>query len=543
MKGQMMHYPLTTNTIIEFGNRVFPHKEIISRLPDGSRHQYSFHDMYLRSKKLAHALVHQLHILPGDKVASFAWNHYQHIELYYAIPGAGAVCHPLNIRLSGDQVEYIVNHAEDKVIFIDATLVPFFEKIAALTPMVKWFVLLNAPANFVTTLPNTIHYETLLANAADDFEWKEVDENEACAICYTSGTTGAPKGVVYSHRSVYLHAQVLITPNAASIGMWDKVLLVVPQFHVLGWGFPFVCVMAGADMIMPSCHLQPAALIDLIELEKITIATGVPTIWMGIYEVLKNNPPKQPLTLKKYMVGGSALPLSLIKGFDKDFGITGIHAWGMTETSPLATASRLQPIHDHLSQEEQYKILAKQGIELPGVEVRIIQEDGSAAPKDGVTAGELQVRGAWVIDSYYKVEDNSPYFSPDGWFKTGDVATMDANGYMQITDRTKDLIKSGGEWISSVALEVALMAHPAVIEACVIAIPDERWQERPLACVVLRDNTTISAQTFREFLLKDFAHYQVPEHFVQVSLIPKTSVGKFDKKELRSMYAAGELKW
>jgi fatty-acyl-CoA synthase len=541
MKGQMMHYPLTTTAILEYGNRVFSHKEIITKLPDGSRHQYSFHDLYIRSKKLAHALVHQLNIKPGDKVATFAWNHYQHIELYYAIPGMGAVCHPLNIRLSGEQVEYIVNHAEDKVIFIDASLVPLFEKIAALTPMVQRFVLLNAPAGFVTTLPNTIHYEELLANASANFEWMAVDENDACAMCYTSGTTGAPKGVVYSHRSVYLHAQVLITPNAANISMWDRVLLVVPQFHVLGWGFPYVCVMAGTDMVMPSCHLQPAALINLIQQEKITIATGVPTIWLGIYESLKKDPPKEKLTLREYMVGGSALPLSLIRGLDQDFGIKGIHAWGMTETSPLGTGCRLQAIHNGLSKEDQYKILAKQGIELPGVEIRIIKEDGNPAPKDGETAGELQIRGAWVIDSYYKMEDNSAYFSADGWFKTGDVATMDTNGYLQITDRTKDLIKSGGEWISSVALEVALMGHPAVSEACVIAIPDALWQERPLACIVLRAGSTVSTENFREFLIKDFAPYQVPEQYIPMAQIPKTSVGKFDKRELRRMYAAGEL--
>jgi fatty-acyl-CoA synthase len=268
----------------------------------------------------------------------------------------------------------------------------------------------------------------------------------------------------------------------------------------------------------------------------------VPTIWMGIYEALKKDPPREPLTLRDYMIGGAALPVSLIRGLDKDFGIKGIHAWGMTETSPLGTASRLQHIHSHLSKEEQYVILAKQGIEFPGIEIRIVNEDGTMAPKDGKTAGELQIRGAWVIESYYKMEDSSASFSADGWFKTGDVATMDDHGYMQITDRTKDLIKSGGEWISSVALEVALMAHPSVSEACVIAIPDDRWQERPLACVVLREGHAFSPESLIEHLHKDFAHFQVPDQFVQLAQIPKTSVGKFDKKELRSMFAEGKLK-
>lgn len=542
MKGLMMDYALTTNSIVDYGNRVFPHKEIITRLPDGTRHQYTFHDMYLRVKKLSNALVNQLGIKRGDKVATFAWNHYQHIELYYAIPGVAAVCHPLNIRLSGDQVEYIVNHAEDKVVFIDATLVPFFEKIVALTPMVQRFVLLNAPVGLTTSLPNTIHYEALIANEPENFEWAPVDENDACAMCYTSGTTGNPKGVLYSHRSTYLHAQSLITPNACNLSSKDRVLLIVPQFHVMAWGFPYVCVMSGSVMIMPACHLQPAALIDIMHKEKVTVANGVPTIWLGIYQELKKNPPGQKLLLREYIVGGSALPLSLIKGMEEDFGLKGVQAWGMTETSPLGTAARLQPCHDELSIDGLYKIRATQGIELAGVQIRIIKEDGTETAKDGATAGEVQIRGAWIISSYYKMEDNSSFFTEDGWFKTGDVATMDSNGYMQITDRTKDLIKSGGEWISSVALELALMAHPAIIEACVIAIPDDRWIERPLACIVLNEGAVFSNDEMQSFLLRDFAHYQIPGQYVVVPTVPKTSVGKFDKKVLRKMYADGELK-
>ncbi len=541
MKGQMMHYPLTTNTIIEYGNRVFPQKEVVTKLPNGTRHQYSFNDMYLRAKKLANALVNQLNIKHDDKVATFAWNHYQHLELYYAIPGVGAVCHPLNIRLSHDQVEYIVNHAEDKVIFIDATLVAFLEKIAPLIDKVQHFILLNAPPDFTTTLPNTIDYEDLIANESENFEWFEMDENDACAMCYTSGTTGAPKGVLYSHRSVYLHALTLLLPNAGNISSRDKVLLVVPQFHVLAWGLPFACMMTGADMIMPSSHLQPAALIELMQQEHVTFATGVPTIWLGIYNTMKQNPPKEKLMLREFMVGGSALPQSLIEGFEKDFGIPGLHAWGMTETSPLGTVSRLQPLHDNLKRHEQHKIMARQGQELPGVEIRLIKEDGSVAERDGESVGEIQIRGPWIISGYYKIEDNSAYFSADGWFKTGDVATMDSDGYLQITDRTKDLIKSGGEWISSVALEVALMAHPAIAEACVIAIPDAQWVERPLACIVLQPSATVSTDILKAFLLRNFANYQVPDKYITLTQIPKTSVGKFDKKELRRMYAAGEL--
>lgn len=537
-----MHYPLTTNVIIEYGNRVFPYKEIITKLPDGAWHRYTYGDMYKRTKKLADALVNRLGVKPGDRVATFAWNHYQHLELYYAIPGAGAICHTLNIRLSADQVAFIVNHAEDTIVFLDATLVPLFEKISPKTSTVRHHVLINAPAGFQTTLSNAIFYEDLINEGSAEYAWREVDENDACGLCYTSGTTGDPKGALYSHRSTYLHAMAIMSPNAANISMSDKVLLIVPQFHVMAWGFPFLCMMAGAVMVMPSCHLQPDAIIEIMQREQVTIANGVPAIWLSVYDALKKTPPKEKLSLREYIVGGSALPPSLIEAFKKDFGIQGIHAWGMTETSPLGTASRLQPIHQSLSDGDQLSIKAKQGLEVPGVELRVVTEDGLIAPRDGSTMGEFQVRGAWVINSYYKLKDNSSYFSTDGWFKTGDVGTIDEYGYMKIDDRAKDVIKSGGEWISSVALELALLAHPDIKEACVIAIPDERWAERPLACIVLREGRILNQEALKTFLSANFANYQLPDSFVSIAEIPKTSVGKLNKKELRRLYAAGDLR-
>ena len=541
MNGLIMDYPLTTNTILSYANSAFPHKKVISYLPNGSRHEYTYGDLYKRCCQLANALKNKLGITKGDMVGTFAWNHYQHVELYYGVPGIGAICHTINIRLSSQQTEFIINHSEDKVIFVDATLVHLLEPIAPKLETVEKYIIINAGKGFKTSLHNTILYEDFIEDQLDSFTWPALDENEASGMCYTSGTTGMPKGVLYSHRSTYLHAMTILSPNAGNYSNHDIVLLIVPQFHVMAWGFPYMCLLAGTDMVMPSLHLQPAAIINMLEKEKINKANGVPTIWMGVYEEMKKNPPKEKLALMEYLVGGSALSASLIENFEKDFGIKGVQAWGMTETSPLGTASRLQKKHLDLDEKSQIKIRAKQGIEFPGIEMRVVGDDGKVAPRDGKTMGELQVKGAWVINSYFKT-NNRENFTADGWFRTGDVSTIDADGFMEITDRTKDLIKSGGEWISSVALESALMAHPKIKEAAVIAIPDEKWSERPLATIVLADtDNPVSDEELKAFLAKDFANYQIPKQYITIKAVPKTSVGKFDKKEIRKLYAEGKL--
>ena len=536
-----MDYQLTTNTILEYGNSVFSHKKIITYLPDGTRHEYSFGDMYKRCKKLANALTQKLGITKGDMVGTFAWNHGPHVELYYGISGIGAVCHTINIRLSSKQIEYIINNSEDKVIFIDATLVPLLEKIAGQLETVECYILINASKDFKTTLPNILHYEDLIVDQSEEFEWPAINENDASGMCYTSGTTGLPKGVLYSHRSTYLHASTIISPNAGNFSNKDTVLLIVPQFHVMAWGFPYLCLLSGSNMVLPSSNLQPKAIVKILAEEKVNKANGVPTIWLGVYHELKNNPPKEKLALEEYLVGGSSLPKSLIEGFEKDFGIKGVHAWGMTETSPLGTCCRLQAEHENLPDAEKLNLRAKQGIAFPGVEIRIMTDEGSIAPNDGKTMGELQIKGAWVLSSYFKT-NNQESFTKDGWFKTGDVSTIDTEGYMEIKDRTKDLIKSGGEWISSVALESALMAHPKIKEAAVIAIPDEKWIEKPLASIVLFNNEDkVLDEELIKFLSKDFVKYQIPKKYVYLDEVPKTSVGKFDKKEIRRLYAEGKL--
>jgi len=539
MFGLMMDYPLTLDRIVERANRLFPHKRVRTRRLDGSLHDYTYADLYRRSRKLASALA-GLGIEPGDRIGTFAWNHYQHLEMYFGIPGAGAVCHPLNVRLFPGQLAYIVNHAEDRLVFVDASVLPLYEKVARETSGVKHHILVNAPEDIQTDLPNVRHYEELIDEGDDEFEWRCTDEAMAMGLCYTSGTTGEPKGALYSHRSMFLHT--LGENQAMGLGLTetDIVLPVVPQFHAMAWGLPYACPLAGADMVMPGPDLSPAVLAELMETQQVTVAAGVPSIWNGVYQDLKSTP-RDISCVRALVVGGSAMPRSLIAAYERDLGVNVLHAWGMTELSPLGSVSKLQRHHLALTEDEQLDVKARQGTPLGGVELRIVDDAGVPLPWDGTTMGELQARGPWVIRSYFKREPTPEHFTEDGWFRTGDVAVMTPDGYMTITDRTKDLVKSGGEWISTVALESALMAHDQVLEAAVIAVPDEKWSERPLAVVVPTPECNVTGDGLREFLASRFAKFEIPDRFVFVDELPKTSVGKFDKKLLRSTYANGTL--
>ncbi|MEZ4708690.1 MAG: long-chain fatty acid--CoA ligase [Caldilineaceae bacterium] len=540
MHGLMMDYPLTIDRILEHANRIYADRKIHTKLPDGSTHTYTYADLYRRSKRLASALSKR-GIQMGDRLGTFGWNNYQHMELYYGIPGCGAVCHTLNIRLFADQVAYIIEHAEDRIVFVDASLLKLFEPIAAQVNCVEHYVLYGVDSVPETALPNVLLYEDLIAEGDDDYQWPVTDERTAMGMCYTSGTTGDPKGALYSHRSMYLHTIGMLQANAAAITSADMILPVVPQFHVMSWGIPFAAAMAGAELIMPGPFLQPGPLADMVQDYKVTVVTGVPTIWMGVYQEVQKNS-RDLSSIRALIVGGSAMPRSMIEAYEGKLGVNVVHAWGMTEMSPLGTICHLSSQHAHLSQSEQWDVKAKQGTPIGGVELRIVDETGKELPWDGKTMGELQVRGPWIIKQYFKREPTAESFTSDGWFRTGDVCTMTPDGYMQITDRTKDLIKSGGEWISSVDLENALIAHPLVREAAVIAIPDERWSERPLAAIVpVEGQIGLNVDDLQAHLSVHFAKWMLPDKFIFIHEVPKTSTGKFDKKVLRQQYADGKL--
>ena len=532
MNGLMMDYPLTLRTLFERGGRFFPDREIVSRLPDRSIHRTNYGEFTERVQKLANALL-RMGMRPGDRVATLAWNHSRHLEAYFAVPLAGGVLHTLNPRLSPSDLGFIASDAEDTILLVDDVLLAAWAKFRGACSVRHTVVWSNGAA-----VPDGMHdYEALLAAEPSSFDGPRLEENQAAALCYTSGTTGKPKGVLYSHRALVLHTLVTAMPDCTNLSQREVVMAVVPMFHANAWGVPYGCTMLGAKQVLPGPHLDAESLLDLVERERVTWTAGVPTIWLGILQALDREPKRWDVScLREMMVGGSAVPQAMIEGFQERHGIRIVHGWGMTELSPVGSICRLTREAEERPKEERYRVLARQGLPLPFVEMRVVSDQG-IAPRDGQTMGELQVRGPWVVGAYFNGPAQDDKFTEDGWFRTGDVATIEPDGYLRITDRSKDLIKSGGEWISSVDLENALMGHPAVKEAAVVAMKHPKWDERPVACVVLKDGTRATEDELREHLRPLFASWWIPDAFIYMSEIPRTTTGKFLKSALREQVA------
>jgi fatty-acyl-CoA synthase len=535
MRSTMQETPLSIATLVRYGTTVHGSSEVVTWTGEGAR-SATYAEVGRRAAQLAHAL-RALGVTGDDRVGTFMWNNQEHLEAYLAVPAMGAVLHPLNIRLFPDQLAFIADHGGDKVVLVDGSVLPLLAKVLGQLPQVE-HVVVNGPAD-LSVLEGTsasVHaYEDLLAGQPEEFDWVDPDdEAEAAAMCYTSGTTGNPKGVAYSHRSIYLHSMQICMSDGFAMGQRDRVLLIVPMFHVLAWGTPYAAMMSGASLVMPDRFLTPEPLADLIETARPTLAGGVPTVWTALLAYLDQTP-RDMSSLRDVIVGGSACPRSLMEGLERH-GVHVTHAWGMTETSPLGSISR-EP--GGVEGEDAWRYRVTQGRLAASVQARLVGPDGSVVPRDGTAVGELEVRGPWITGSY--VRDDDPAKFDDGWLRTGDVGSITPDGFLTLTDRSKDVIKSGGEWISSVALENALMAHPSVAEASVVGVPDEKWGERPLATVVVREGVEVSADELRAFLAERVAHWQLPERWSFVDEVPKTSVGKFDKKVIRRRYADGAL--
>jgi len=536
MRGLMQDDQLTVNRILERALAFHPRQQIVTKTKDGTERE-TYEEFGERVGRLANAL-HSLDVGPDDRVGSFAFNNARHLELYFAVPCMGSILHTLNIRLHPDQIAWIANHAEDKVVFVDDTLVPVFEKVAPSLKTVEHIVVMGSGSR--GSLDGALDYEELLAGSSPDVDWPELDEHQASAMCYTSGTTGNPKGVVYSHRSMVLHSWMINLASTIGLTERDAVLPVVPMFHANAWGMPYAAALAGAKQVFPGAFsADPAALSDLIEGERVTVLAGVPTIWIGLLQYLETNP-RDLSSVRCITAGGSAVPVSLIERFKRQVGVEMVQGWGMTETGPVASLSQLPPDMDDLPEQERFRMRAKQGRVTPGVRFRVVAENGTEVPWDAKSMGEVQVKGNWVAASYYNDPSSDERFV-EGWLRTGDVAMVDEHGFLQLVDRTKDLVKSGGEWISSVELESALMGHPKIIEAAVIGVPHERWSERPLACVVVRPGEEVTREEVLEFLGPHFPKWWLPDDVVVVAEIPKTSVGKFDKKVLREDFKSHPL--
>jgi fatty-acyl-CoA synthase len=534
MDGLMMDYPLTITAMLRRTESMFGFKEIVSRRADRSVERSTYRVALGRARRLASALQ-RLGVARGDRVATLCWNHLRHLEAYYGVPCSGAVVHTLNIRLHIDELAYIAAHAEDRVLIVDHSLLPLAEQLRKRVP-IEHVVVVREDPNL--PLPaDVLDYDALVATGDPQYAYPELAETEAAMMCYTSGTTGRPKGVLYSHRSLCLHTLGILIGDVTSITERDTALAVVPMFHANAWGLPFSCAVAGARQVLPGPFLDAASLVELFEQERVTMSAGVPTIWLGILQYLDANPTRHDLSaLRLMLVGGAAVPEPLIRAFQNRHGLHIRQGWGMTETSPVASVSKVTSDLEAATSDAQFAYRAKAGLPLPFVEIRARRDDGTLAPWDGEVMGELEVRGPWVAGSYYKAPEAADRFTDDGWFRTGDIVTIDGRGCITIQDRAKDLVKSGGEWISSVAIEGALLSHPDVSEAVVIALPHPKWDERPVAVIVPRADRAPTLESVREHLAPSFAKWWLPDAVILVDAIPRSGIGKYLKNVLRERY-------
>ena len=535
MNGNMMQQPLLISTLLTHAERHHGDQEVVSRRVEGDIHRTSYRELASRSRRLANAVA-ALDVRFGDRVATLAWNGYRHMELYYAVSGSGAVLHTLNPRLHADQVVWIADHAQDQVLFFDLTFLPLVEAIAGRVNTIKAFVAMTDRANMPvdSKIPHLLCCEELIEAASPEFDLRRFDENSASSLCYTSGTTGNPKGALYSHRSTVLHTYAAALPDSLNCSARDTILPVVPMFHVNAWGLPYAACMVGAKLVFPGPHLDGKSLHDLFESEGVTVSAGVPTVWQGLLTHVEANDLKFS-TMRRTIIGGSACPPAMMRAFQERYDVQVLHAWGMTEMSPIGTVCTLKPKHLQLGAEERMAVQAKQGRPVFGVDLKIVGEDGQELPRDGKASGELMVRGPWIIASYFKGEGGDPLV--DGWFPTGDVSTIDADGYMQITDRSKDVIKSGGEWIGSIDLENVAMAHPAVAMAACIGVRHPKWDERPLLVVMKKPGAVLTRDELLAFYDGKIAKWWTPDDVVFVDQIPLGATGKMQKNRLREQFA------
>ena len=531
MIGDMQRWTPNVASIIEHAKEFHPKKEVISRMVSGDVHRTNYEEVCIRSRKLASALEKDGY-KKGDVIATLALNTYRHLEMYYGISGMGAICHTLNFRLHPEQAVYIINHADDKIIFCEVPFIPIMEGLKDQLPCVEKYIILCDEADMPETgLKNAVSYEEYINNGDEDYVWPAMEDDAACGLCYTSGTTGNPKGVLYSHKSNILHAQASLV--GMPIGPDESILMVVPLFHVLAWGIPYYGPMNGSKLVMPGMQMEGEPLFDLIDREKVTLAFGVPTIWMGLLAYCRDNN-KILTSVRNTIIGGSALSLPTLQEFDEVHDVNVIHAWGMTEMSPLGTINVPTPEMDNMSKDEKYAIQLKQGKPIYGVELKVVDDSGAELPKDGESQGHLMVRGPWILQKYFKAEKDA--VDQDGWFDTGDISVLDQDGYMIIKDRAKDVIKSGGEWISSIDLENAAFGHPDIAEACVVGIPHPKWDERPMLFVVTNNGEAIEKESILEFLGSRVAKWWLPDEIVFLKELPHGATGKLQKFELRDEY-------